>query len=445
MFTLQRFPRTIKPLLTLTRRWHTTEKAVFLDLKQLEALEQLESVEWAQVPAISQIVSRRSAAAEYGRKRIGAVPLPKSLIGGISEIIQESDKKLIRTDALRIYESLRSTSRIPTEDTTKEPHTVAYGPRESLAYLAGAMPSAYAATFNVLHEISHRLPDFKPKTILDFGTGPGTALWASHQVYEDIQHCTGVDLSEDMLSIAERLQGSVAPQLPIDFKRYLALGPEAPKPDLVISAFTLGDIPSAALQKSIVRQLWDMTGNVLVLIDRGTPIGFSNIARARQYVLDTNDSVHVVAPCPHDKPCPLLYSPDAKPDRLWCHFSQRVQRPQFLMKTKHSKSNAEDAKYSYVVLRRGERPKATEGDHASEAYTWSRLVQAPMKKQGHVIMDVCTNEGEIQRMVVPKSQGKVPYKDARKIAWGDLFPHPPKNKPVVRMSKGSTSNNDDVA
>lgn len=78
---------------------------------------------------------------------------------------------------MRIYESLRSTSRIPTEDTTKEPHTVAYGPRESLAYLAGAMPSAYAATFNVLHEISHRLSDFKPKTILDFGTGPGTALW----------------------------------------------------------------------------------------------------------------------------------------------------------------------------------------------------------------------------------------------------------------------------
>ena len=44
MFTLQRSPRTIKPLLTLTRRWHTTEKAVFLDLKQLEALEQLEYV-----------------------------------------------------------------------------------------------------------------------------------------------------------------------------------------------------------------------------------------------------------------------------------------------------------------------------------------------------------------------------------------------------------------
>lgn len=64
----------------------------------------------------------------------------------------------------------------------------------------------------------------------------------------------------------------------------------------------------------------------------------------------------------------------------------------------------------------------------------------------HIICFLSLNYmiGEIQRMVVPKSQGKVPYKDARKIAWGDLFPHPPKNKPVIRMSKGST-NNDDVA
>lgn len=37
-------------------------------------------------------------------------------------------------------------------------------------------------------------------------------------------------------------------------------------------------------------------------------------------------------------------------------------------------------------------------------------------------------------MVVPKSQGKVPYYDARKVMWGDLFPHAPKN-PGVRRRK----------
>lgn len=34
-----------------------------------------------------------------------------------------------------------------------------------------------------------------------------------------------------------------------------------------------------------------------VLIDRGTPIGFSNIARARQWILDSEGiNAHVVAP-----------------------------------------------------------------------------------------------------------------------------------------------------
>lgn len=73
--------------------------------------------------------------------------------------------------------------------------------------------------------------------------------------------------------------------------------PQAPKTDLVVSSFTLGDISSAALQKSTVEQLWAQTGDILVLIDRGTPIGFSNIARARQWILDLEGSeAHVVAP-----------------------------------------------------------------------------------------------------------------------------------------------------
>lgn len=37
------------------------------------------------------------------------------------------------------------------------------------------------------------------------------------------------------------------------------------------------------------------------------------------------------------------------------------------------------------------------------------------------------------RMTIPKSQGKQEYYDARKSSWGDIFPHPPKNPPQVRL------------
>jgi len=37
------------------------------------------------------------------------------------------------------------------------------------------------------------------------------------------------------------------------------------------------------------------------------------------------------------------------------------------------------------------------------------------------------------RMTIPKSQGKQAYYDARKSTWGDIFPHPSKNKQVERF------------
>eukprot|EP01006_Ploeotia_vitrea_P026113 TRINITY_DN59078_c0_g2_i1.p2 TRINITY_DN59078_c0_g2~~TRINITY_DN59078_c0_g2_i1.p2 ORF type:complete len:342 (+),score=172.87 TRINITY_DN59078_c0_g2_i1:2-1027(+) len=86
----------------------------------------------------------------------------------------------------------------------------------------------------------------------------------------------------------------------------------------------------------VLDKLWASTGDTLVIIDRGTAEGFERVATARQYLLDTygeaasaqrrqqvlrrrrqqrrledeyldDDRVaSVVAPCPHERPCPLL-------------------------------------------------------------------------------------------------------------------------------------------
>ena len=133
-----------------------------------------------------------------------------------------------------------------------------------------------------------------------------------------------------------------------------------------------------------------------------------------------------------------------------------MQRASFVRKTKHVKAGHEDVGYSYVVIRRGQRPPrpdvevgrlgviglreqqkqvqaeipmtelvvdgeavksgtvATSGDPASsssdlleevqpseevistlrsEAYYWPRLVFPPLKRSGHVILDACTAQG----------------------------------------------------
>lgn len=57
--------------------------------------------------------------------------------------------------------------------------------------------------------------------------------------------------------------------------------------------------------------------------------------------------------------------------------------------------------------------------------------QAAVHK-GTIFTEKGLPSGEIARIVIPKSQGKQEYYDARKSAWGDLFPHDPKNGEVIR-------------
>lgn len=121
----------------------------------------------------------------------------------------------------------------------------------------------------------------------------------------------------------------------------------------------------------------------------------------------------MILQCPHEKSCPLLDS-----SNLRCFFSQRLHRPAFLRKTKHAKAGHEDVGYSYIVIRRGQRPVPfvshfqTRDKHdllerdnfisdpsieriRSEAYNWPRLVFPPLKRTGHAILDVCSPEGTI--------------------------------------------------
>jgi hypothetical protein len=85
----------------------------------------------------------------------------------------------------------------------------------------------------------------------------------------------------------------------------------------------------------------------------------------------------------------------------------------------------------------------------AQAYSWPRIIYPPMKRSGHVILDMCnpdgmfktkscpmllltSSPGNISRHTYPKSQGKQIYYDARKSSWGDSFPWQGKNGPEVR-------------
>jgi ribosomal protein RSM22 (predicted rRNA methylase) len=93
----------------------------------------------------------------------------------------------------------------------------------------------------------------------------------------------------------------------------------------------------------------------------------------------------------------------------------------YKQKIKENKDSNEDTKFSFVVFKRGKRQKSSTSLE-SQSHHWSKIVFPPMKKNKHVILDVCTPEGTIKRSNIPKAKG-ITYTHARKSYWGDMWPH----------------------
>jgi len=72
------------------------------------------------------------------------------------------------------------------------------------------MPYNFTVYKRILHELNMRLPDFKPKTSLDYGAGLGSGIWASHAVFGDdgtklLKRCAAVEPNVSMRKLGKFL------------------------------------------------------------------------------------------------------------------------------------------------------------------------------------------------------------------------------------------------
>lgn len=253
--------------------------------------------------------------------------------------------------------------------------------------------------------------------------------------------------------------------------------------DLILSTNTILPIAESHKRRAHIQNLWSLlnpNGGVLLLVEKGTSLGFEAIAGARRSLLDHNistaqspfapitdaheisapripkETASIIAPCTNHQECPMYtHGPGSRPRRDYCSFRQRYERPAYMQRILDAKArNHDDLRFSYLAVRRGvdvtkqqqqqqhpsPSPTATElrpedfdtasyppsspysmAQLRSHAYTLPRTVFPPIKRRGHVTLDVCTAQGRIERWVVPKSYSKTAYHDARKARWGDLW------------------------
>lgn len=334
---------------------------------------------------------RKALAAVMGGIKARSVSLPIPLVVQMEEIIDEADKRQLRSDAKRMYERASSEDsaawQMQDAEYKNRRQELDRSHRDGLAYAAVFLPQHYASIYNVLRQMDLRFGlDLKVTNILDMGCHSGAALWAARTVFSEDDQCRvknyfGVDPRPKMVQMGERLIKDIdlyGCTASFHYKLKDAfpdgLTPEAAAETIVLSAFDLSRHARWRDRRDRLHTMWQTGAETIVLIESGDRKGYEFIAEAREYLLrlgalEVHESkyavsdeerpfwtpgAHVAMPCPHDRPCAVL--PAVK---FTCSFGQTFDPPAFSRDTKHTHSGYLDsAKHSYVVFRRGLRPEA---------------------------------------------------------------------------------------
>jgi len=319
------------------------------------------------------------------------MPLPSELSRGIDEL----------TRAISPAELARASAELTFEYRVERKSRPQLGKLHQGAYLISRLPATYAVVSRALWELKQRIAGLCVESMLDLGTGPGTAMWAAGEHFSELSRIVLVEDVADWIAVGKNLaqnsklnsirtaewrQGSVIEDLSPDCF------------DLVTISYALNELRSADVT-ALAGHAWSRTRKVLLMVEPGTAAGFERIREVRRSLLA--EAAHIVAPCPHENECPMR-------DENWCHFAERLERSPEHRRAKLAALGYEDEKYSYFAVARNPVPLPA-----------SRILRHPRKHSGHVELELCTPQG-LKRENISKKQGSK-YREARRAGWGDTI------------------------
>jgi ribosomal protein RSM22 (predicted rRNA methylase) len=267
---------------------------------------------------------------------------------------------------------------------------------DALAYAFTRLPATYAAAiavFNALRQVC----DVEPRSLLDVGSGPGTAAFAAAEAFASLADIRLIEANAEMRQLGSAMLAQAAHSAlrAASYHGSLALPAAAPA-DLVVASYVAGEIAPGELM-SFAQALWAATALALVVIEPGTPVGHRRIIEIRGLLIAAG--AHVAAPCPHERDCPLV-APD------WCHFAQRLPRSRDHQRVKGATVPFEDEKFSYVVLSRAP-------PHRVDA----RVLAPPRISKSAVAAKLCAAQGVVTDTAARRDGGA--YRRRKSWRWGD--------------------------
>lgn len=203
---------------------------------------------------------------------------------------------------------------------------VYYRDEQTLSSLRHRLLPNYAILKRVLLEAQSLIGPrrYQPQRVIDFGIGCGGASAAALDVFDSVEWVHGIDASRSMLDCAELMLKGVSQDRSVPARVTLnsslstdTTGSESVGFDLALFAYTATELPHTASTLAAAAALWEKLkpNGVFVMVEPGTPDGFSSIRSVRSMLLDCcapgeseqagEDECHIIAPCTHNKTCPM--------------------------------------------------------------------------------------------------------------------------------------------
>ncbi len=274
------------------------------------------------------------------------------------------------------------------------------------AYVAVRMPATFAAARAVCAEIRRLAPETPINSLLDLGAGTGAAAWAAVEVFDELRQITLVEQDRELIRLGKRLAESSERAALRDGdwqRRDLTNCTEFAEHDLVVCSYSLGEIEPGAARR-LMKAAWQSAQQVVAVIEPGTMKGFETILARRAELIAAGG--HLIAPCPHERACPLAAADKAGAD--WCHFAARCERSSLHRRIKEAALGYEDEKYSYLAAARFPVPPAP-----------ARVVRHPQRQPGFVRLELCAADS-LKTVTVTRRE-KDAWKRARKLEWGGAW------------------------
>lgn len=312
--------------------------------------------------------------------------LPASLLKKLEQAFENTDKLLVQTERHRLTHAYRDQDGAQ----QKRIQTV----HQRLSYLATRLPATYAVCHHVLGILARY--DLEFPSHLDLGAGPGTASICARYLFPEIKTLTLMDQDSAFKDFAENFLGKDTLTYHLkDITQEKAF----PAHELITLSYAINELSEAAAT-AVIHKAWHATKQALVIIEPGTPKAFARLKQLREELIGYG--AHILAPCPHNGPCPMAVDD-------WCHFSVRLERTALHKYIKDATLSFEDEKFCYLIAvkEKGLIPAP------------ARIIKRPLKRPGHVILDLCTPNG-LERKTVSKKHKDL-YKQVTHASWGDAF------------------------